>query len=170
MPQPTVLAATHVARLLEGWRASGASYRSLADRIGVLLEDGRLTAGRRLPAERVLARELGVSRTTVSSAYALLRDRRLLETVQGSGSVLALHRSRPSADGPPAVADLSNAIPPAWPALPEYVARAAGRLPALLGRARLDAASIDYGGLACCGRASRTATRSADSPPRPSRS
>lgn len=142
MPTATVLAATNVARLLDGWRASGTSYRSLADRIGVLLEDGRLAAGRRLPAERVLATELGVSRTTVSAAYSLLRERRLLETVQGSGSVLALHRTRPSSDGPPAVADLSNAVPPAWPAVAEYVERAAARLPSLLDVARLDFAGL----------------------------
>jgi DNA-binding transcriptional MocR family regulator len=139
MPPATVLAASNVARLLEGWRAAGTSSRTLADRIGVLLEDGRLTAGRRLPAERVLATELGVSRATVTAAYGLLRERRLLETAQGSGSVLALHRQHPTQpEGGPVVADLSNAVPPAWPELPEYVERAAARLPSLLAGSRLD--------------------------------
>ena len=41
------------------------------------------------------------------------------------------------------MADLSNAVPPAWPALPEYVERAAARLPALL-----RAPGLDYAGLA----------------------
>jgi DNA-binding transcriptional MocR family regulator len=142
-PAPTVPAST-VARLLPDWRASGASYRSLADRIGLLLEDGRLVTGRRLPAERVLAAELGVSRTTVSAAYALLRERGRLVTLHGSGSVLALGVPRAEeAAGRPDVMDLSNAVPPAWPELPEYVERAAARLPPLL-----TAIGLDYIGLA----------------------
>jgi DNA-binding transcriptional MocR family regulator len=143
VPSASGLAAPHLARLLEGWRAGGTSYRSLADRIGVLLEDGRIAAGRRLPAERVLAAELGISRTTVSAAYALLRERGRIETLQGSGSVLALPgRAQAAPTGAPAVADLSNAVPPAWPALPGYVGRAVERLPALLAAARLDYAGL----------------------------
>lgn len=133
MGAPTGPAAAGVARLLAGWRVDGTSSRALAERIGVLLEDGRLTTGRRLPAERVLATELGVSRTTVSAAYALLREQGRLVTVHGSGSVLALGGSRgPAPSAAAAVIDLSNAVPPAWPGLAEHVERAATRLPAML--------------------------------------
>lgn len=105
----------------------------------MLLEDGRLTTGRRLPAERVLAAELGVSRTTVSAAYALLREQGRLVTVHGSGSVLALGGSRGAASaGSATVIDLSNAVPPAWPGLPEVAERAATRLPSMLATHGLD--------------------------------
>ncbi|GAA2753302.1 PLP-dependent aminotransferase family protein [Amnibacterium kyonggiense] len=143
MPTAPGPSAPQLARLLTGWRGEGTSARALAERIGVLLEDGRLAAGRRLPAERVLAAELGVSRTTVTAAYGLLRERGRLVSVQGSGSALALPDApRGSSGSAPAVADLSNAIPPAWPALPGYVAAAAARLPEVL-----DAARLDYQGL-----------------------
>ncbi|WP_147392079.1 MocR-like transcription factor YczR [Amnibacterium setariae] len=143
MTPPPGPSAPQLARLLTGWRSDGTSARALAERIGVLLEDGRLSAGRRLPAERVLAAELGVSRTTVTAAYGLLRDRGRLVSLQGSGSALALGAAPGDpGGGAPAVADLSKAIPPAWPALPEYVAVAAARLPEVL-----DAATLDYAGL-----------------------
>ena len=53
MRTATALAAPGLARLLAGWRTTGTSSRALAERIGVLLEDGRLTTGRRLPAENL---------------------------------------------------------------------------------------------------------------------
>lgn len=40
----------------------------------------------RLPSERALADALGLSRVTVSSAYATLRERGWIETVRGAGS------------------------------------------------------------------------------------
>ena len=46
--------------------------------------------GTRLPSERDLTAALGVSRTTVTRAYAELRDRGYLASRQGSGSVVAL--------------------------------------------------------------------------------
>src|SRR3954470_7684645 len=95
MAAPDRIGAAALARLLADWRVAGTTTRSLADRIGLLLEDGRLVSGRRLPAERLLAAELGVSRTTVTAAYALLRERGRLVTLHGSGSVLALGGARP---------------------------------------------------------------------------
>ena len=40
-------------------------YRRIADQIAALIDRGEYPAGSRLPAERELARELGVSRTSV---------------------------------------------------------------------------------------------------------
>ena len=84
------------------------AYRGLADALRLLVADGRLAVGTRLPSERDLTAALGVSRTTVTRAYAELRDRGYLASRQGSGSVVALpadaagHRSgtalQPSAD------------------------------------------------------------------------
>ncbi|MET1042765.1 MAG: winged helix-turn-helix domain-containing protein, partial [Microbacteriaceae bacterium] len=73
--------------LLAGWRttASGPAYTALADRIRLLILDGRVVLGSRLPAERDLASQLGISRTTVSTAYATLRDSGHIASVRGSG-------------------------------------------------------------------------------------
>ena len=66
------------------------AYRGLADAVRLLVADGRVPAGTRLPSERDLTTALGVSRTTVTRAYAELRDRGYLASRQGSGSVVAL--------------------------------------------------------------------------------
>src|SRR5664279_1188063 len=84
------VSARALATLLAGWRDAGVAYAALADRIRLLILDGRVSAGTRLPAERELAAQLGVSRTTVTAAYAELRDAGYLQSVRGSGSVAQL--------------------------------------------------------------------------------
>ena len=49
-------------------------YRALADRIRLLVIDGRIPVGTRLPSERDLAATMGRSRSTVVSTYGLLRE------------------------------------------------------------------------------------------------
>lgn len=71
------------------------AYRGLADALRLLIADGRLPSGTRLPSERDLTGALSVSRTTVTRAYAELRERGFLTSRQGSGSVVTL----PSAAG-----------------------------------------------------------------------
>ncbi|QGN56873.1 PLP-dependent aminotransferase family protein [Nostocoides sp. HKS02] len=66
------------------------AYRGLADALRLLVADGRLPSGTRLPSERDLTAALSVSRTTVTRAYAELRDRGYLTSRQGSGSVATL--------------------------------------------------------------------------------
>ena len=61
----------------------------LADGLRLLVADGRIPPGTRLPSERELTVALGVSRTTVTRAYAHLRDQGYLASRQGSGSVVA---------------------------------------------------------------------------------
>ena len=61
------------------------------------IERGEIEVGRRLPPERVLARQLAVSRTTVVQAYDLLRGDEWLESRQGSGTGCAARRRRPRA-------------------------------------------------------------------------
>ncbi|HRD13860.1 MAG TPA: winged helix-turn-helix domain-containing protein, partial [Mycobacterium sp.] len=66
-----------VARELGNWRTSsrsGPTYQGLADGLRMLIVDGRLPVGSRLPSERALADALRVSRTTVTAAYTGLRD------------------------------------------------------------------------------------------------
>jgi DNA-binding transcriptional MocR family regulator len=63
-------------------------YQALADGIAAAIAAGRLAVDDRLPAERGLARTLGVSRNTVVAAYDDLRARGLVHTRQGSGTVV----------------------------------------------------------------------------------
>lgn len=64
-------------------------YKQLAESIRVLVERGSIEAGERLPATRELAGLLGLNRTTISSAYALLEESGLLEGHVGRGSFVA---------------------------------------------------------------------------------
>lgn len=61
--------------------ASGQTYRQLTE----ALRHGVFQAGSRLPAERSLAAQLGVSRVTVRNALHRLADEGVLESVLGSG-------------------------------------------------------------------------------------
>jgi DNA-binding FadR family transcriptional regulator len=60
-------------------------YRQIADQITVLISDGEYTPGARLPPERDLARQLGVSRPSVREALIALEVEGLLDVRVGSG-------------------------------------------------------------------------------------
>jgi DNA-binding transcriptional MocR family regulator len=80
-------------RELGNWRTSsrsGPAYHGLADAIRLLIVDGRLPVGARLPSERAMADTLRVSRTTVTAAYAQLRDDGYLNARRGARSTTAL--------------------------------------------------------------------------------
>ena len=79
-----------LARLLGDWEGPGPGYAALAAALRTLVLDGRLPLRARLPSERELAATLGVSRTTTTAAYDLLRGEGYLESRQGSGSRVAL--------------------------------------------------------------------------------
>lgn len=64
-------------------------YRQIADRFEQAIRRGELTAGSPLPAERRLAAELGVNRTTVIQAYEELRSAGLVVRKVGSGTRVA---------------------------------------------------------------------------------
>jgi DNA-binding transcriptional MocR family regulator len=86
---PTVSAA-RTARLVGDVSAARPAYRALADALRVAVADGRIAVGTRLPSERELTGALGLSRTTVSRAYEVLRDSGYLVSRRGSGSVTTL--------------------------------------------------------------------------------
>lgn len=75
----------------------GPLYRRLADALRSGIERGEIEPGAKLPPERVLARQLAVSRTTVVQAYDVLRGDEWLESRQGSGTWV--RRSPPSSRG-----------------------------------------------------------------------
>jgi DNA-binding transcriptional MocR family regulator len=82
-----------LARELGNWRTSsrcGPAYQGLADGIQLLIIDGRLPVGARLPSERALADALRVSRTTVTAAYTQLREDGYLNARRGARSTTAL--------------------------------------------------------------------------------
>lgn len=93
------LGAGQLGRLLEGWQNGGSAYRALAAAVRTLVLDGRVPVDARLPAERELSAALGVSRTTIATAYELLRQEGFLTSRRGSGSWTALPPGRPMPTG-----------------------------------------------------------------------
>lgn len=81
-------------------------YRQIEAWLRGAIADGSLPEGARLPASRTLAADLGVSRVTVSSAYAALESDGLVTSRVGSGTyvaeALALRGTRQRRDGGPA--------------------------------------------------------------------
>ena len=72
----------------------GPAYRHVADSLRVLLSEGALQSGDRLPSSRRLAADLGVHFNTVAEAYRLLAEEGWLQLRSGRGAVVLL-RSAP---------------------------------------------------------------------------
>jgi DNA-binding transcriptional MocR family regulator len=98
------IGANYVRRLLPDVAPVGPAYRWLATSLRSLIVDGRIPLGVRLPAERELARALGLSRTTTSAAYGLLRREGYLESRRGAGSFTSFP-SDPASAGLPWLGD-----------------------------------------------------------------
>jgi 2-aminoadipate transaminase len=64
-------------------------FRQLHDQMKELIESGALSKGSRLPATRELAGQIGLNRTTVSAAYALLESEGWITGHVGRGSFVA---------------------------------------------------------------------------------
>lgn len=118
------VSARTLARMLGGWRSREPAYEALADGVRVLCLDNRIAPFTLLPSERLLADALGVSRATVTSAYASLRESHHIDSVRGSGSYTTPQDRRdPGSDDAPAGAiDLRQASPPAWSGLAGIIA------------------------------------------------
>src|SRR5690349_24692882 len=84
------ISASRAAALLGKAPETSPAYAGIADALRLLISDGRIPPGTRLPSERELTAALAVSRTTVTRAYALLKERGYLASRQGSGSVTQL--------------------------------------------------------------------------------
>jgi len=112
-------------------------YAALAGRLRLLVVDGRLPVGTRLPAERDLAAVLHVSRATVTAAYGRLREDGWADARQGSGTWTRLPAgpdvgSWVPAPAEPGVIDLAHAAPAAPPQVSTAFAAALAELPRLL--------------------------------------
>ncbi|HEV3215752.1 MAG TPA: PLP-dependent aminotransferase family protein [Vicinamibacterales bacterium] len=73
-------------RLPPRGQRSGPIYQAIADQIGREIEAGRMKPGARLPTQRLLARQLGVTLTTVTRAYEEAQRRGLLNGEVGRGT------------------------------------------------------------------------------------
>lgn len=65
------------------------AYTVVVERMCELIRTGALLPGDRLPPERQLARELGVSRTSVRQGLQALAERGVVESRQGDGTYVA---------------------------------------------------------------------------------
>src|SRR5436190_23904728 len=73
-------------RLAPRGQRSGPIYQAIADQIGREIEAGRMKPGSRLPTQRDLARQLGVTLTTITRAYEEAERRGLLSGEVGRGT------------------------------------------------------------------------------------
>jgi DNA-binding transcriptional MocR family regulator len=127
---------------------NGSAYAELAAQVRLLVLDGRLPVGVRLPPERELAAALRISRTTVGAAYDLLRGSGHATSRRGSGTWTSVPPSGCQVPGwvdepaPEGVLDLIHAAPSAPPQLYAAYARALDELPR-----HLPGTGYDYRGL-----------------------
>lgn len=95
----------------------GPRYRALVDALAQDVADGRLAAGTRLPPQRDLAYDLGVTVGTVSRAYALAAERGLVVGEVGRGTFVRAPaapggRPNPVSDGAGELIKLTVNAPP----------------------------------------------------------
>lgn len=86
----------------------GPAYRRLATALEQAVAEGELQAGDQIPAQREVARLVGIDFTTVTRAYALARERGLIEGTAGRGTFI---RSR-AVEDEAGLVDLSMNLPP----------------------------------------------------------
>jgi DNA-binding FadR family transcriptional regulator len=94
-------------RPLHALPLSRRAHEFVAHELLVLILGGRFRAGDRLPPERALAAELGVSRPTVRQAVGVLAAHGLVEARVGSGTFVV---GTPEADGAPGDVSVAEAI------------------------------------------------------------
>jgi len=134
------ISAQRVATLVGTFHRSPA-YAGLADSLRLLVGDGRIPLETRLPSERELTGVLGVSRTTVTRAYAELRDSGYAEARRGAGTFTRVPGGRERAldnallpyAGDDEAIDLNCAASSAPPGVATASQEAAADLPAYLG-------------------------------------
>ncbi|MEE1621412.1 PLP-dependent aminotransferase family protein [Zafaria sp. Z1313] len=120
------------------------AYAWLADGVRNLVANGRVLHGTALPSERDLVAAIGLSRTTVSRAYAELRDRGYASARVGSGTVVQVPGGPAAGGGEPLTlggfgpvegsdaVDLTCAAPSAPLGLAEAYEAALEQLPAYI--------------------------------------
>lgn len=112
MPHPPAASVRRLKNPNRTWirpfsEGEGPRYLQIARQVREAVKDGVLRPGDRLPAQRDLARDIGVDLTTVTRAFAELRRSGLLEAQGAGGTFIAL-----SAGNRNHSVDLSMNIPP----------------------------------------------------------
>ncbi|MEJ1098746.1 MULTISPECIES: PLP-dependent aminotransferase family protein [unclassified Pseudoxanthomonas] len=136
------IAPERLAALVSGFNRSPA-YRGLRQAMQELIGDGRIPVGTRLPSERAVTEALGVSRNTVTRAYADLIAAGFATARQGAGTYatvpIDLRRAHDHALHPLGVAqssegaiDLNCAAGAATPGVAAAYERALAALPSYL--------------------------------------
>lgn len=74
---------------MESRNAQPKLMREILDKIKQNIREGKLTVGDRLPSERQMAEEFGVSRTTIREALKALETMGLIQCVQGGGNYIS---------------------------------------------------------------------------------
>jgi DNA-binding transcriptional MocR family regulator len=93
LKRQSMVSASALVELIGPWAAGGDPLNEqLAAALARAIEVGLLPPGTRLPAERELARELALSRTTIVAAYDRLRLAGLARSRQGSGTRVTSRR------------------------------------------------------------------------------
>jgi GntR family transcriptional regulator/MocR family aminotransferase len=114
-------------------------YRQLADHLAALISAGRLQAGERVPPTRELASALGLSRNTITRAYAWLIEAGFLGAHVGRGSFVQRAARAKGAQRAPAATRPAFA----WPTL--FATRQhALRMPRSFRLADLDSVRFDF--------------------------
>ena len=91
-------------------------YRQIADQIVRLIEAGEYKPGQRLPAERLLAAQLNVSRPSVREALIALEVEGWVAIRGGTGVFVLERQDAPAAgEAPVAIASLNSALPAPGP-------------------------------------------------------
>lgn len=134
-----IISASRVATLVGDFHRSPA-YAGLSSALRSLVADGRIAHDTRLPSERELTHALGVSRTTVTRAYAHLRDQGYAAARRGAGTFTRIPGGpgrapdrvlTPRNDGADLI-DLNCAAAPAPPGVAAAYGAAMSELPAYL--------------------------------------
>ncbi|MGW6935172.1 MocR-like transcription factor YczR [Lentzea sp. NPDC054927] len=133
LPPGGRISGARLARLLGSWRRGGARQGSadLTAALKLLVADGRLPVGTRLPSERELTDALPVSRTTITAALDQLRAEGVVESRRGAGSWIngPVGAGGGITGGDDTLIDLSRAAPPALPSLRMAMDVALGQMP-----------------------------------------
>ncbi|MDQ1682550.1 MAG: hypothetical protein QOH99_1091 [Frankiaceae bacterium] len=99
-----VISSHSLGKQLSGWQSGDGGHGGAATRLSAAIAqrvlDGQIPLHTRLPSERDLAGELRVSRTTIASAYARLREQGFLASKQGAGSWTTMPDRSNGAVGP----------------------------------------------------------------------
>ncbi|UHQ24213.1 PLP-dependent aminotransferase family protein [Lysobacter sp. 5GHs7-4] len=121
-------------------------YRQIYDGYRAAILEGRLRAGQRIPSTRALARELGISRLPVLTAFEQLLHEGYLEGRAGSGTFVAapIHDLREATALAARVGPKQGAAGPEFARAPASHARKAPEPKAELGAFRVSQPALDH--------------------------